>query len=143
MAQHRGPRSHRMLKGCMQDEPLLISSLLDYAADNHPIREVVSKLPDGSIHRYGYAEARSRSKRLANALLRMGIRASDRVGTVATNSFRHLECFYGVSGIGAVLHTVNPRLFEAQIEYIVAHREDTILFVDPPHYLSLVERLAP
>jgi acyl-CoA synthetase (AMP-forming)/AMP-acid ligase II len=130
-----------MLKGCMQDEPLLISSLLDYAADNHPDREIVSKLPDGSVHRYGYAQARSRAKRLAKALLKRGIAASDRVGTLATNSFRHFECFYGISGIGAVLHTVNPRLFEAQIKYIVTHAEDRIMFVDPS-YLELAERLA-
>jgi fatty-acyl-CoA synthase len=131
-----------MLLGCMQDEPLLISSLIEYAALNHPDREIVSKLPDGSLHRYGYAQANERAKRLAKALLKRGIDASDRVGTLATNSFRHFECFYGVSGIGAVLHTVNPRLFEAQIKYIVTHAEDRIMFVDPP-YIELAERLAP
>jgi acyl-CoA synthetase (AMP-forming)/AMP-acid ligase II len=131
-----------MLLGCMQDEPLLISSLIEYAALNHPHREIVSKLPDGSVHRYGYARANERAKRLAKALVKRGIGVSDRVGTLATNSFRHFECFYGVSGIGAVLHTVNPRLFEAQIKYIVTHAEDRIMFVDPP-YIELAERLAP
>ena len=88
-----------MLYGCMQDEPLLISMLIDYAAENHPDREIISKMPDGSVHRYGYAQARSRAKRLAKALLRHGIQVSDRVGTLANNSFRHFECFYGISGI--------------------------------------------
>ncbi|WP_338019204.1 long-chain-fatty-acid--CoA ligase [Azospirillum doebereinerae] len=126
----------------MQDVPLMISSLLDYAATNHPDREIVSRMPDGSIHRYGYADAHDRAKRLAKALLGCGIRPGDRIATLATNSFRHFECFYGVSGIGAVLHTVNPRLFETQIDYIVTHAEDRVLFVDLP-YMELAERIAP
>ena len=129
-----------MLLGRMQDEPLLISSLLAYAAENHASREIVSKLPDGSIHRCGYKDIEDRAKRLAMALQARGIRMSDRVGTVAANSYRHLECFYAASGIGAVLHTINPRLFDDQIEYIVNHAEDRILFVDLP-YVGLVERL--
>lgn len=131
-----------MLLGCMQDDQLLISSILDYAAENHPDREVVSKLSDGTVHRYGYSEVRSRAKRLAQALLRMGIHAPDRVATVASNSFRHLECFYGVSGIGAVVHTINPRLFGEQIKYIASHAEDRILIVDPG-YVDLLETLVP
>lgn len=130
-----------MLYGCMQDEPLLISMLIDYAAENHPDREIISKMPDGSVHRYGYAQARSRAKRLAKALLRHGIQVSDRVGTLANNSFRHFECFYGISGIGAVLHTVNPRLFAGQIKYIISHAEDRILFVDL-QFVELAESLA-
>lgn len=130
-----------MLYGLMQDEPLLISSLLEYAAENHPQALIVSKLSDGSIHRYGYADALPRAKRLANALTRLGIHASDRVATLAANSFRHFECFYGVSGIGAVLHTINPRLFKEQIEYIIHHAEDRIILVDPG-YLSILEELA-
>jgi fatty-acyl-CoA synthase len=130
-----------MLIGCMQEQPLLISSLLEYAAENHADREIVSKLADGTVHRYGYADAHSRAKRLANALLRMGIGTSDRVGTIASNSFRHFECFYGVSGIGAVLHTINPRLFEEQIKYIINHAEDRIIIVDPLH-VALLEKLA-
>ena len=131
-----------MLKGCMQDVPLMISSLLEYAATNHPNREIVSKLNDGTIHRYGYAQAHSNAKRLAKALLKHGISMSDRVATLANNSYRHFECFYGVSGIGAVLHTVNPRLFKEQIEYIVTHAEDRLMILDPL-YVELLEELQP
>jgi fatty-acyl-CoA synthase len=126
----------------MQDEPLMISMLIDYAAENHPDREIISKMPDRSLHRYGYAEARSRAKRLAKALIKHGIQMSDRVGTLANNSFRHFECFYGISGIGAVLHTVNPRLFEGQIKYIISHAEDRIMFIDL-QFVELAEKLAP
>lgn len=130
-----------MLLGCMQDIPLLISSLLEYSATNHANREIVSRMPDGIIHRYCYAEAHKRAKKVALALLKHGIRPGERVGTLATNSYRHFECFYGVSGIGAVLNTVNPRLFDRQIEYIISHAEDRLLFVDTP-YLQLAERLS-
>ena len=131
-----------MLIGRMQDEPLLISTLLAYAAENHGSREITSKLPDGSIHRCVYRDIEQRAKKLAAALKTRGVVESDRIGTVAANSYRHLECFYAVSGMGAVLHTINPRLFDDQIEYIVNHAEDRILFVDLP-YLALVERLHP
>jgi fatty-acyl-CoA synthase len=124
----------------MQDESLLISTILEYAACNHGTREIVSRLPDGMSHRYTYAEALARSKKLANALLRMGLAMSDRVGTLANNSFRHFECFYGVSGIGLVLNTVNPRLYDDQITYIINHAEDRVLFLDPI-YAEVVERI--
>ncbi len=95
-----------------------------------------------AIHRYTYAEAERRSKRLARALLRLGIKPGDRIGTLAWNTFRHFELYYGISGIGAVCHTINPRLFDDQIIYIVNHAADRLLFIDTT-LIPLVERLAP
>jgi len=129
------------LPGLMQDEPLLISQLIRYAAEQHGDREVVARTCEGPIHRTGWAEVEARGKRLAQALGELGVGEGDRVGTLAWNTHRHLECFYGVSGIGAVLHTVNPRLFEEQIEYIVRHAEDRVLVFDR-EFLPLVEKLA-
>ncbi len=128
--------------GLMQDRPLLISSLIEHAATFHPATEIVSRLPDGTVHRSDWRGLRSESKRVANAIAGLGIRAGDRVATLAWNSFRHLSLYYGVSGSGAVLHTVNPRLFPEQIAYIANHAEDRVLFFDPG-FLPLVEKLAP
>ncbi|NJD33113.1 MAG: long-chain-fatty-acid--CoA ligase [Gammaproteobacteria bacterium] len=128
--------------GLMQDHPLLISSLIRHAAANHGGREVVSRLVDGSIHRTNYATIELRARRLAHALTSRGIRLGDRIATLAWNTHRHVECFYGVSGMGAVLHTVNPRLFHEQIEYIIRHAEDRILFFDAD-LLPIVESIAP
>lgn len=128
--------------GLMQDRPLLISSMLTYAATYHPRRELVSALPDGTIHRYDYAASARRIAQLAHALVAYGIRPGDRIGTLAWNGYRHFELFFAVSGIGAVLHTVNPRLFEEQIAYIVNHGEDRLLFVDAS-FLPMIERLSP
>jgi fatty-acyl-CoA synthase len=130
------------MHGLMQDHPLLISTLIRHAAANHGGREVVSRLGDGSIHRTDYATIERRARRLAQALDSRGIRPGDRVATLAWNSYRHLECFYGVSGMGAVLHTVNPRLFHEQIEYIIRHAEDRVLFFDAD-LLPIVESIAP
>ncbi|MFO1056955.1 MAG: 3-(methylthio)propionyl-CoA ligase [Dongiaceae bacterium] len=130
------------MRGLMMDRPLLISSLIDYAARYHGDTEIVSRTVEGETHRYGYAEAEARSKRLAQALRRLGIGDGDRVGTLAWNGFRHLELYFGVSGIGAVCHTVNPRLFRDQIRFIVNHAEDRLLFFDLT-FLPLVEALAP
>jgi fatty-acyl-CoA synthase len=129
------------LQGLMQDEPLLISSLIRYAAEQHGDREVVARSCEGPIHRTSWAEVEARGRRLAQALLALGVGEGDRVATLAWNTHRHLECFYGVSGIGAVLHTVNPRLFEEQIEYIVRHAQDRVLVFDL-EFLPLVEKLA-
>ena len=130
------------LFGLIQDRPLLISSMLTYVATYHPRRELVSALRGGTIHRYDYAAAARRVAQLAHALVDLGIRPGDRVGTLAWNGYRHFELFFAVSGIGAVLHTVNPRLFDEQIAYIVNHGEDRLLFVDAS-FLPLVERLRP
>jgi fatty-acyl-CoA synthase len=103
---------------------------------------VVSRDANGAEHRYGYAEAGWRARRLASALVAAGVRAGDRVATLAMNHHRHFELYFAVSGIGAVLHTVNPRLFEPQIEYIVNHGGSRLLFVDP-QFAPLAARLAP
>ncbi len=104
--------------------------------------EIVSRTVEGPIHRYTYGEAERRSRRLARALLRLGIKPGDRVATLAWNTFRHFELYYAISGIGAVCHTINPRLFDDQIAYIVNHAADRLLFVDTT-FLPTVERLAP
>jgi fatty-acyl-CoA synthase len=130
------------MRGLMAERQLLISSLIKHAARYHGDVEVVSRLADRSLHRYTYAEAERRSRCLARALTRLGIRPGDRVGTLAWNNFRHFELYYGVSGIGAVCHTINPRLFDDQIVYIVNHARDRLLFVEAG-FIPLVERLRP
>jgi len=130
------------MRGLMSERPLLVSSLIEHAARYHGDVEIVSRLVDGTTHRYGYAEAARRSKQLANALQRLGIQPGDRVGTLAWNTHRHFELYYGVSGIGAVCHTINPRLFDEQIVYIVNHARDRLLFVETS-FVPLIERLKP
>jgi fatty-acyl-CoA synthase len=134
-------REETML-GLMSERPLLISSILTHAATYHGDVEIASRTVDGPLHRYTYRDAERRSKQLANALLRLGIGPGDRVATLAWNTFRHFELYYAISGIGAVCHTINPRLFDDQIVYIVNHASDRLLFVDTT-FLPLVERLAP
>jgi fatty-acyl-CoA synthase len=126
----------------MSERPLLVSAIIKHAAIYHRETEIVSRTVEGAIHRYTYGEAERRSKRLARALLRLGIGPGDRVGTLAWNTFRHFELYYAISGIGAVCHTINPRLFDEQILYIVNHAEDRLLFVDAS-FAALIERLAP
>jgi len=92
--------------------------------------EVVARTPEGGIHRTTYGEVHSRAKKLAKALQMLGVRPGDRVGSLAWNTHHHFELFYGVSGFGAVLHTINPRLFDEQLTYIVNHAEDEVIFVD-------------
>jgi fatty-acyl-CoA synthase len=130
------------LFGLMQDRPLLISSLIEHAARFHPHAKIVSRLPEGGVHRTDWAGIRSESCRVANALGKLGIQAGERVGTLAWNSYRHLALYFGVSGTGAVLHTVNPRLFPEQVDYIVNHAEDQVMFFDTS-FAPLVEKLAP
>ena len=128
--------------GLMQDRPLMISSLIEHAATFHPETEIVSRLPEGPIHRTHWRGVRDNAKQVANALASLGVVQGDRVGTLAWNSHRHLALYYGVSGSGAVLHTVNPRLFPEQIDYIVNHAEDKVLFFDIT-FAPLVAKLAP
>src|SRR5438477_13100429 len=130
------------MRGLMSERPLLVSSLIEHAARYHGDVEIVSLLVDGTTYRYGYAEAARRSKQLANALLRLGIEPGDRVGTLAWNTHRHFELYYGVSGIGAMCHTINPRLFDEQIDYIINHAADRLLFVETS-FIPLIERLLP
>ncbi|HVJ56026.1 MAG TPA: long-chain-fatty-acid--CoA ligase [Aliidongia sp.] len=126
----------------MMNRPLMISSLIEHAARFHGDIEIVSREPDRSLHRYSYADAHRRSKQLAKALIRLGVREGDRVATMAWNTHRHFELYFGISGIGAVLHTINPRLFQDQIRYMANHAEDQILFLDPS-FVASVEKLAP
>jgi len=118
----------------------MISSILKHGARFHHDVEIVSRTVEGPIHRYTYADLERRSKRLANALGALGVRAGDRVGTLAWNTYRHVELYYGVAGIGAVCHTINPRLHPDQIAYIVNHAQDEILFIDLT-FVPLVEAL--
>ena len=127
--------------GLMQDWPLLIHHVIDYAATQHAKREVVSRSVEGPIHRTDYAAIRLRSLKLAQRLERDGIRFGDRVATLAWNTWRHLESWYGITGIGAIYHTVNPRLFEDQIVFIINHAADRILLLDLT-FVPLVEKLA-
>jgi fatty-acyl-CoA synthase len=131
-----------MLRGLMMDRPLLVSAAIDYAAEVYPDVEIVSQTVEGGIHRYGYRGARQRIGRLANALLALGIRPGDRVATLAWNGYRHFELYYAIAGIGAVCHTINPRLFPEQIAFIANHAEDRALFFDLT-FLPLVEKLKP
>jgi fatty-acyl-CoA synthase len=131
-----------MLPGLMQEVPLLVSSIIAHAGRFHGDTEVVSRTVEGGIHRYTYADAEKRAKKLAQALLRLGVGDGDRVATLAWNGYRHLELYYGVAGMGAVVHTINPRLFPEQIDYIVKHAEDRFLFFDLT-FLPIVEKLAP
>ena len=128
--------------GLMMNVPLMISSLIRHADVYHADTEIVSRTIEGPIHRYGYSDAHARARRLARALSRLGVKAGDRVGTLAWNGYRHFELYYGVSGMEAVVHTINPRLFHDQLVYIVNDAEDRIVFFDVT-FTPLVEKLAP
>ena len=116
--------------GLMQNHPLLISSLIDFAARHHGDGQIVSRRVEGDIHRYTWKDVQQRAKQVANALNAEGLNAGDRVGTLAWNGYRHLELYYGVSGSERVLHTINPRLLPEQIAWIANHAEDQILCFD-------------
>ncbi|MBM0108688.1 long-chain-fatty-acid--CoA ligase [Steroidobacter sp. S1-65] len=126
--------------GQMMDRPLLISSIARHAELQHPRREIVSITADNPRHRYTYRDAFARARKLANALQRLELQRGDRIATLAWNDYRHFETYYGVSGSGLVCHTINPRLFEDQIAFIINHAEDRWLFVDPV-FVPLVEKL--
>jgi fatty-acyl-CoA synthase len=130
------------MRALMQETPLLISSLIEYAGRYHGDGQIVSRLADGSIHTTNWAEIHTRAKKLASALRALGVKAGDRIGTLAWNTYRHLELYYAVSGIGAVLHTINPRLFPEQLTYIINHAEDKLLFFDLA-FAPLVQKLRP
>ncbi|HUO78632.1 MAG TPA: long-chain fatty acid--CoA ligase [Steroidobacteraceae bacterium] len=131
-----------MLQGLQMDVPLLVSALLEHAATYHADTAIVARTIEGEVHRTSYGEAGLRARRLAQALARLGIAPGDRVGSLAWNTHRHFEMFYGVSGLGAVLHTVNPRLHAEQLVYIINHAGDRLLFVDGAT-LPVAEQLAP
>ncbi len=128
------------MAGHMMDRPLLISSLLQHAVQNHPQAQIVTRRVEGDFHTCTWADIGRRSAQVAGALTRQGIKPGDRIGTLAWNTYRHLELYFGVSGAGMVLHTINPRLFPEQIIWIANHAEDRVLFVDLS-FLPLVEGL--
>ncbi len=116
--------------GLMQNHPLLISSLIDFAARHHGDGQVVSRRVEGDIHRCSWADVQRRAKQVANGLDALGVKAEERVATLAWNGYRHLELYFGVSGSARVLHTVNPRLLPDQIAWILNHAEDQVLCFD-------------
>ena len=131
------------MNGLMMELPLLISSLIRHADRHHGNTEIVSRRVEGDyIHRYTYREAHTRSRRLANALVKLGAKPGDRVATLAWNGYRHFELHYAVAGAGMILHTVNPRLFPEQIAWIMNDADDAVLFIDLT-FLPLVEKLRP
>jgi 3-(methylthio)propionyl---CoA ligase len=127
--------------GSMMQQPLLISSLLVHAERHHGEQQVVSRRVEGDIHRITYRELAARSRRMANAVAALGVKFGDRVATLAWNGYRHMELYYAVSGSGAVLHTLNPRLHPDQVVWIADHAEDQVLFFDLS-FLPLIEAVA-
>ena len=130
-----------MLNGLMMQTPLTISSLIVHADRHHADAEIVSRRVEGDIHRTTYRQLHARSRRLADALGQLGIGDGDRVATLAWNGYRHMELYFGVSGRGSVLHTLNPRLIGEQIAWIVNHAEDRALFFDLT-FLPIIEGIA-
>src|SRR4051812_16285117 len=128
--------------GLMQSQPLLVSSIITHAAKLHARAEVVSRLVDGAMHRTTYREIEARARRLAAALQGLGVGAHDRVATLAWNSHRHLELYYGVSGMGAVVHTVNPRLAADDVAFIIRDAGSVVLCADLS-FTGLLETIAP
>ena len=120
-----------MLRGLNMDRQLLVSSLIEYAGRNHSSTEVIATDSSGVVHRTNWSEVRSRAQQVSAALLDEGISTGDRIATIAWNDHRHLEVYYGITALGSVLHTVNPRLRDQQISWIISHAEDQLIFVDP------------
>ncbi|SOY72916.1 3-(methylthio)propionyl-CoA ligase [Cupriavidus taiwanensis] len=129
------------MNGLMMQKQLLISSLIVHADRHHGDTEIVSRRVEGDIHRYTFRDCHRRSRQMAGALTALGVRPSDRIGTLAWNGYRHMELYYGVSGMGAVLHTINPRLHEDQVAYIANHAEDQYIFFDLT-FLPLIKAVA-
>ncbi|HVY89822.1 MAG TPA: long-chain fatty acid--CoA ligase [Hyphomonadaceae bacterium] len=141
MGSSSGPASDIDLMTGMQTPDLQIIGILQFAAQAHARREIVSRLVDEPMWRYDYESCLARVGQLANALKRMGVKPGERVASLAWNTHRHFELFYAVPGIGAVLHTVNPRLFDEQIIYTLNHAQSSIIFYDKS-FAGLVERIA-
>jgi fatty-acyl-CoA synthase len=114
--------------GLMQNWPLTVDRILDHAREWHGDREIVGRSVEGPIVRTTYADIHERAHRISSALLALGVRPGERIATMAVNSARHMEAWYGIMGIGAVCHTLNPRLFAEQLCYIIHHAEDRIIF---------------
>lgn len=118
------------MQGLMQDWPLTVDKILDHAKAWHGGREIVSRSVEGPIVRTSYGEVHERAKKMSNALIALGVQPGDRVATLAWNTARHIEAWYGIMGIGAVCHTLNPRLFAEQLVYIINHAEDKVIITD-------------
>ncbi len=129
------------MNGLMMQQPLLISSLIVHAERHHGEQEVVSRRVEGDIHRSTYRQLAARSRRMAKALGKLGVKPGERVATLAWNGYRHMELYYAVSGTGAVLHTLNPRLHPDQVVYIADHAEDQVLFFDMT-FMPVIEAVA-
>lgn len=127
--------------GLMQDWPLLVSKLIEHADNFHGKNEIVTLTVEGDTHRYTWSDCHKRSKKVAQALTRLGVVEGDIIGTLAWNTYRHVELWYGISGMGAVAHTINPRLFKDQLIYIANHAEDKILFLDTS-FVPIIEAVA-
>src|SRR3569832_1073561 len=128
--------------GAMQDFPLRIMRLMDHAEREHGSREIVSARADGTIVRTNWKALANDARRVAQLLERLGVQPGERVATLAVNHDRHLAAWYGVIGTGGVLHTLNFRLFDEQLDYIVNHAEDRVIFYDRA-FAPLVERMKP
>jgi len=129
------------MRGLMQEQPLLISTLIEHAQHAHPAREIVSRSPEGLV-RTSYGEVAQRARRMSTVLANLGVQPGERVATLAWNDHRHMELYFAVSCMGAVLHTINPRLFAEQVEYIVNHADDQCIFF-APGFAPMLEALAP
>src|ERR1035437_8962385 len=127
--------------GLMQDWPLLCHRIIEHAAAVHGTQEVITRSVEGPIHRTNYAEIRDRALRVSQRFDRDGIKLGDRVATIAWNTWRHLEAWYGIMGIGAICHTVNPRLFPDQIAWIINHAEDRVVMTDVT-FVPILEKIA-
>ena len=128
--------------GLMQDWPLTVDKIIDHARNWHGHREVVTRSVEGPIVRTTYAEIHARAKRVSSVLKDWDVQVGDRIATLAWNSGRHIEAWYGIMGIGAVCHTLNPRLFPEQLAYIINHAGDKIIFVDLT-FIPLLEAVLP
>ena len=129
------------MQALMMNSQLMISNILKHAEKNYPNREIVSVTADNPRHRYTYKDFAVRTRQLANALDALGAKFGDRIGTLAWNDYRHLELYYAISGSGMVCHTINPKLFPEQVNYIINHAQDRFIFVDVL-VMPLIEALA-
>ena len=128
------------MHGMMMNRPLRIADILSFAEDAHGDTEIVSATVEGPLHKATYRGTAARARRLAQGLLRLGVKPGDRIATLAWNGYRHFELYYAISGIGAICHTINPRLSVEQMSYIVAHAEDKYLCLDLT-FVPLVEAI--
>ena len=128
------------MRGLMQEWPLLVHTFIDHANIHHGEREIVTRRVEGDIHRTNYSEIYSRAKNFSKALQKLGVKQGEVIGTLAWNTHRHLESWYGITGIGAIYHTLNPRLFIEQLEYIINHAENQYIISDTT-FVKLLESI--